>query len=103
MAAVALVGDLAENSPGGADATFGVLLELDACLYDIKWVHDERGDYSSCEAGRRLDQRGCEGDRGLPAFDRRIHPRHHCGGGGGRNCCGGVVGCSVFIVSGRKA
>lgn len=102
MAPVAFVGDLAENSPGGADATFGVLLELDACLYDIERVYDECGDYSSCEAGRRLDQRGCEGDRGLPAFNRRIHPRHHCGGGGGRNCRGDVVDCSVFIVSVRK-
>jgi hypothetical protein len=40
MAVVALlrglVGDLLHDSPGGADATFGILLELDACLYDIE-------------------------------------------------------------------
>jgi len=66
-------------------------------------MNDEGRGNASREASRGLDDRGCDGDSGLSAFERRIHPRHHCGGGGSRNCGDGVVGFCVIIVSVRIA
>lgn len=98
-----LVRDLAHDSRGGADADLGVLFDLDAGLDDVERVDDESGGYAGGKAGDRLDDRGRERDAGLPAFERRVHPRHHCGGGGGGNCCDGVVGRGVIIVGARAA